>query len=210
AGSLTPAQRQQLATRVARWSGTSAEWVARHNLRPSVGEFRKELLRDEGFTVGRLDARYRGVDRENAGESYDFDPALSAWNHAFSPAINIYMRELGWETDLQYFLFGPVGPWNRNGDQTGEGLRRAMAENSYLHLLVQGGYYDGGTDYFSAKYTMWNLDPSGRLQDRMRFTGYRSGHMMYLRAEDLITSNQDIRDFIAWSLEAAVGPAGYR
>ncbi|NNF38387.1 MAG: carboxypeptidase [Gemmatimonadetes bacterium] len=210
AGSLTPAQRQQLATQVARWSGTSAEWVARHNLRPSVGEFRKELLRDEGFTVGRLDARYRGVDRENAGESYDFDPALSAWNHAFSPAINIYMRELGWETDLQYFLFGPVGPWNRNGDQTGEGLRRAMAENSYLHLLVQGGYYDGGTDYFSAKYTMWNLDPSGRLQDRMRFTGYRSGHMMYLRAEDLITSNQDIRDFIAWSLEAAVGPAGYR
>lgn len=207
-GSLSAAERNEIAREVARWSGTSAEWVLAHNLRPSVGEFRKELLRDEGRTVGRLDARYQGVDGRDAGESYDYDPALSAWNQAFSPAISIYMRsELGWETDLQYYLFGPVNPWNRNGDSTGEDLRRAMSENPYLHLYVQAGYYDGGTDYFSAKYTMWNLDPAGRLQDRMRFTGYRSGHMMYLRADDLSTSNQDIRDFIAWSLEATREPA---
>jgi carboxypeptidase C (cathepsin A) len=101
-----------------------------------------------------------------------------------------------------------VRPWNREGDTTGEDLRRAMSENPYLHLFVQSGYYDGGTDYFSAKYTMWNLDPAGRLQDRMRWKGYRSGHMMYLRAEDIVSSNQDVRDFIAWSLQATrTGPA---
>jgi carboxypeptidase C (cathepsin A) len=72
---------------------------------------------------------------------------------------------------------------------------------------VQSGYYDGGTDYFSAKYNLWQMDPSGRLLDRTRWTGYRSGHMMYLRAEDLATSNQDIRDFIAQALEAATVPA---
>jgi hypothetical protein len=43
----------------------------------------------------------------------------------------------------------------------------------------------------------------------MRFAGYRSGHMMYLRAEDLDRANQDIRDFLAWSLEATRGPARY-
>jgi carboxypeptidase C (cathepsin A) len=102
-----------------------------------------------------------------------------------------------------------VHPWNREGDETGESLRQAMASNPYLHLLVQSGYYDGGTDYFGAKYTMWNLDPAGRLQDRMRFRGYRSGHMMYLRDEDLATSNGDIRAFIAWALEAAERPARY-
>ena len=209
-GSLTGAERTGIAESAAQWAGVSPQWMLDHNLRPSVGEFRKELLRDEGFTVGRLDARYKGRDRENAGESYDYDPALSAWNHAFSPAINHYVRtELGWSTDLQYYLFGPVRPWNRDGDRTGENLRQAMAENPYLHLLVQAGYYDGGTDYFSAKYTMWNLDPAGLLQDRMRFAGYRSGHMMYLRAEDRVTSNQDIRDFIAWSVGAASGAAGY-
>ena len=209
-GALPERERERIAREFARWAGVSAEWVMNHNLRPSVGEFRKELLRDRGYTVGRLDARYKGIDRENAGDSYDYDPALSAWNHAFAPAMNDYIRnELGFETDLQYWLFGPVGPWNRQGDQTGEDLRRAMSENPNLHLLVQAGYYDGGTDYFSAKYTMWNLDPRGALQDRMRFEGYRSGHMMYLRSEDLETSNQHIRDFIAWSLEGVESGAGY-
>ncbi len=209
-GSLEESERQSIAEEFGRWSGTDPQWVMDHNLRPSVGQFRKELLRDRGMTVGRLDARYQGLDGMNAGQGYDYDPALSAWNHAFSPAINEYMRsELGLSVDLQYYLFGPVGPWNRSGDDTGENLRRAMAENPYLHLFVQAGYYDGGTDYFSAKYTMWNLDERGALQDRMWFKGYRSGHMMYLRMEDLESSNQDIRDFISWSMERAETPAGY-
>lgn len=209
AGSLTQAERATIARDAARWAGVSPQWYLDRNLRPTVGEFRKELLRDQGLTVGRLDARYRGRDRQDAGDAYNYDPAMAAWNHAFAPAINDYIRnDLGFETDLQYYLFGPVSPWNREGDQTGEQLRQAMSENPYLHLFVQSGYYDGGTDYFSAKYTMWNLDPAGRLQDRMRFKGYRSGHMMYLRAEDLVTSNQDIRDFMAWALDAVRrGPA---
>jgi carboxypeptidase C (cathepsin A) len=209
-GALQPDARRALARDVARYSGLSETFVLSHNLAPSVGVFRKELLRDRGLTVGRLDARYRGIDRQDAGESYDFDPALTAWNHSFTPAINHYLRsELGWMTDHQYFIFGPVHPWNRTGDQTGEQLRQAMSQNPFLHLLVQGGYYDGGTDYFGAKYTMWNMDPAGRLQDRMRFEGYRSGHMMYLRDEDLGPSNQHIRDFILWSLQATVAPARY-
>ena len=131
---------------------------------------------DPTLTVGRLDSRYRGVDRTDAGERYDYDPALTAWNHAFTPAINQYLREqLDYETDLQYWIFGPVNPWNRSGDTTGEDLRAAMAENPFLHLFVQSGYFDGGTDYFGAKYTMWNMDPAGRLRDRMRFQAYRSG-----------------------------------
>jgi carboxypeptidase C (cathepsin A) len=209
AGSLSAGERDAVARDAARWAGVTPRWFLDRNLRPSVGEFRKELLRDQGLTVGRLDARYRGVDRRDAGDAYDYDPAMAAWNHSFAPAINHYLRnDLGFRTDLQYFHFGPVSPWNREGDQTGEQLRRAMSENPYLHLFVQAGYYDGGTDYFSAKYTMWNLDPAGRLQERMRFAGYRSGHMMYLRAEDIVTSNQDVRDFIAWSLEAPRrGPA---
>jgi carboxypeptidase C (cathepsin A) len=150
------------------------------------------------------------VDRQDAGDRYDFDPALTAWNHAFAPAINHYLRDvLGYKTALQYNVFGPVSPWNRDGDQTGEQLRQAMAQNPYLHVLVQAGYFDGGTDYFNAKYTMWNMDPSGDMQDRMSFKGYRSGHMMYLRDEDLVTSNQDIRDFIQNAVQAGSLPAKY-
>jgi carboxypeptidase C (cathepsin A) len=209
-GALADAERRTLARDVSRYAGLSEGFVLSHNLAPPTSAFWKELLRDRGLTVGRLDSRYRGVDRQDAGERYDFDPALTAWNHAFTPAINHYLRsELGWATDHQYYIFGPVHPWNRSGDQTGEQLRQAMSQNPYLHLLVQSGYFDGGTDYFSAKYTLWNMDPAGRLQDRTRFAGYRSGHMMYLRDDDLGPSNQDIRDFILWSMERAVRPARY-
>jgi carboxypeptidase C (cathepsin A) len=62
--------------------------------------------------------------------------------------------------------------------------------------LIQSGYYDGATTYFNAKYTMWQVDPSGRMKDRFEFKGYRSGHMMYLRREDLKTANEDLRSFI--------------
>lgn len=43
---------------------------------------------------------------------------------------------------------------------------------------------------------MWQLDPNGKLKDRIPWEGYRSGHMMYLRKEDLKTSNDHLRKFI--------------
>jgi carboxypeptidase C (cathepsin A) len=170
--------------------------------------FWKELLRDQGFSIGRLDSRYRGTDRADSGTAPDFDPALASWNHAFAPAINHYLRDvLGYETDLQYWIFGEVRPWNSEGDRTGNQLQQAMSQNPYLHVMVQSGYFDGGTDYFNAKYTMWNIDPSGRFQERMVWKGYRSGHMMYLRKPDRKTANDDIRAFIARALEAGRKPA---
>ena len=93
-------------------------------------------------------------------------------------------------------MFGPVYPWNDDDDEVRENLRQAMAQNPYLNVLVQSGYYDGATTYFNAKYTMWQIDPSGRMKDRFEFKGYRSGHMMYLRREDLKKSNDDLRAFI--------------
>ena len=71
-----------------------------------------------------------------------------------------------------------------------------MAENPYLNVLFQTGYYDGACTYFASKYTMWQIDPSGKMQDCFSFKGYRSGHMMYLRKEDLKKSNDDLREFI--------------
>ena len=207
-GSLPAALRQSLARQYARYAGIDERVVLQHNLAVPTSFFWKELLRDEGLTVGRLDSRYRGLDRADAGESPDFDPALTSWNHAFAPAINHYLRDvLGFRTDLQYWLFGPVNPWNRQGDQTGQQLQQAMGQNPFLHVMTQSGYFDGGTDYFSAKYNMWAMDPAGRFQDRLSFKGYRSGHMMYLRAEDLATSNEDIRQFIARTLPRAGQPA---
>lgn len=209
-GFLDEEKKEFIAEKISNYSGLSKQSIINHNLRVPTSFFWKELLRDQGLTVGRLDSRYRGIDRSDAGDRYDHDPALTSWNHSFTPAINYYLREhLGYQTDLQYKIFGPVHPWDRSEDSTGDDLRSAMAQNPYLNVIVQAGYYDGATDYFSAKYTMWNMDPGGKLRERMRFEGYRSGHMMYLRQEDLETSNQHIREFILDSIPADDEPAKY-
>jgi carboxypeptidase C (cathepsin A) len=209
-GFLPEDRKKYIAEKMARYSGLSTTVILQHNFDVPTDFFWKELLRDKSFTVGRLDSRYRGIDKQDAGNRPDFNSELTAWLHAFTPAINIYTRnELNYKTDAQYMMFGAVHPWDRTGDKTGENLRQAMAQNPYLHVMIQSGYYDGACDYFNAKYSMWQMDPSGRLKNRLSWKGYRSGHMMYLRKQDLATANEDIRQFIKASLPAPGTPAKY-
>lgn len=209
-GFIDETKRKETAAKYARYTGLSEKVVLQHNLMVPTSFFWKELLRDKGLTVGRLDSRYRGIDGKDAGERPDYNSELTSWLHSFTPAINYYLRDvLKYKTDLQYYMFGPVRPWDNSNDNTGENLRLAMAENPYMRLMVQSGYFDGATNYFEAKYTMWQIDPSGKMKDRMEFKGYRSGHMMYLRAEDLATSNEHIREFIKKSTPAPGQPAKY-
>lgn len=196
-GFIKASEKQQVAEKMARYSGLSVQAVLQNNLDVPTSYYWKELLRDKGVTIGRLDSRYLGIDGRDAGVRPDYSAELTSWLHSFTPAINYYLREeLGYKTDVKYNMFGDVHPWDREDDHTGENLRLAMAENPFMKVLVQSGYYDGATNYFDAKYTMWQIDPSGKMKDRLSFEGYRSGHMMYLRREDLQTANEDIREFI--------------
>lgn len=210
-GSISDAERKEAAKRIARYSGLSEKVVMEHNLRIPKNFFWKELLRDEGYTIGRLDSRYLGLDKNNSGERPDYAPELTTWLHSFTPAINYYIKNvLKYDTDLHYNMFGPVRPWDRSGNTTGDDLRQAMSQNPYLHVMVQSGYFDGGTDYFNAKYNLWQMDLSGRLKDRMSWRGYRSGHMMYLRKEDLQNANEHIREFIKQTTPKEGQPAQYK
>lgn len=209
-GSLDEGAKQTLAKRAATYAGISSESFMAHNLNLPTRYFWKELLRDEGYTVGRLDSRYKGIDKMEAGISPDFNAELSSWLHSFTPAINHYLStDLNFKTDVKYNMFGSVHPWDRNNNRSFEQLRAAMAQNPSLHVLVQSGYFDGATDYFHAKYNLWQIDQAGQMQDRMDFIGYRSGHMMYLRKEDLEKSNEDIRQFIKKSLPKENSPIKY-
>ena len=197
-GFISDIERNKIAERMSYFSGIKKNVILQHNLDVPKDYFWKELLRDEnGFTIGRLDSRYKGLDKKLAGDSPDYNSEITSWLHSFTPAINYYIREhLNFKTDVTYNVFGPVRPWDNRNDNVREGLRQAMAQNPYLKVLIQSGYYDGATTYFNAKYTMWQTDPSGRMKDRFYFKGYRSGHMMYLRSKDLKKSNDDLRDFI--------------
>ncbi len=207
-GGLIPAaEREAIAKQVARLTGLSAEFVLQNNLRVDMGRFRKELLRDRGLTVGRLDSRYTGTDRDAAGESIEFDPAMEAWNGPFGATVNDYLRsELKWDTDDKYYVWGNVRPWRQDPQtRVGELLRGAMTRNPYLEVLVLEGYYDGATDYFSAQYTMSHLDTSGSLSKRIHFAFYESGHMMYVSTAALAQAKRDLAAFVQATAQEAVG-----
>lgn len=209
-GFLDPQKKQAIAKKMAYYSGLTEQSILQNNLDVPYQYFWKDLLRDKGYTVGRLDSRYLGIDSKDAGVSPDYNAEITSWEHSFTPAINYYIREvLNYKTDIKYNMFGPVHPWDRSNDHTGDNLREAMAENPYMKVMIQSGYYDGACTYFNAKYSMWHLDPSGKMKDRLSFKGYRSGHMMYLRQEDLKKANEDLREFIKSTLPAKGQAAKY-
>ena len=202
--------REKMAERIAYYSGISKQSVLDNNLAPSASFFWKELLREQNRTIGRLDSRYLGIDEKRSGDRPDYNAELTSWLHSFTPAINYYLREeLKFVTDIKYNMFGPVRPWDRSDNNSGRQLRQAMAQNPYLNVLIQSGYFDGATNYFDAKYNMWHLDPSAQMIDRIEFKGYESGHMMYLRRVDLKNANDDIREFILRS-DSNGKPAEYQ
>ena len=200
-GFLNQSEKQQLAKEISLLTGIKIEEVLNNNLNISTYFFWKELLRDEGYTIGRLDSRYKGIDSKDSGVYPEYNAEYDSWNHSFTPAMNSYIKEiLNFQTDVKYNTYArgelSVRPWDSENYPTRRNFRLAIAQNPFLNVLVQSGYYDGATTFSAGRYTIQQVDPSGKLQERFTFKGYESGHMMYLRREDLQKSNQDLRDFI--------------
>lgn len=201
---LASAERAAVRPQLARFTGVSEQFLDRADLRLSPGRFYKELLRDRGLTIGRLDTRYTGRDYDNAGEEPDNDPSFYAIDGAYTAAMNAYARgTLKYSPDLVYSSIGGVRDWEwkLDGPRGGEGylnvapyLGRAMRENSGLRVFVGQGYYDFATPFFGAEYSLsrTGIPDDGRIQWRY----YHAGHMMYVRDEDLRKLSADIRAFI--------------
>ncbi len=57
-GFIDEAKRKLIAAKMSRYSGLSEKIILQHNLSVPTQFFWKELLREKGFTIGRLDSRY--------------------------------------------------------------------------------------------------------------------------------------------------------
>ena len=151
-GFISNEEKAQVAKRMSYYTGLSEKSILQNNLDVPTSVFWKDLLRDKtGQTIGRLDSRYLGIDKVESGSRPDYSAELTSWLHSFTPAINYYVREhLKFKTDIKYNMFGPVHPWDDSNNDVREGLRQAMAENPYLNVLFQTGYYDGACTYFAS------------------------------------------------------------
>lgn len=204
---LTDAQKNDLAASFASFTGLSTDFILRNNFRVDLGEFNKELLRSERRTTGRLDSRFKGIDRDAAGDNPDGDPSINAIRPPYTAAFNSYVRgELNYKSDTEYYILGGgiSAPWNWNVSNgyadTSLPLKDAMAKNPYMKIWIAQGYYDMATPFYAAEYTVsaMNLDPS--LRSNVNFTYYEAGHMMYIDIRQLKKLHDDAATFIAKSL----------
>jgi carboxypeptidase C (cathepsin A) len=177
--------------------------VERSKLRIDAFQYFKELLRERGLTVGRLDSRLTGKDRLGVTEHAEYDPLLTNVQGPYTAGFYDYVRsELKFESDLPYeIISGFVHPWsyaefeNKYVDVS-ETLRKAMNINPYLKVFIANGYYDLGTPYFATEYTFDHLGLDEDLRQNISMEYYEAGHMMYIHLPSLRQLKKDLSGFI--------------
>ena len=205
---LTNVERDSVAARLHEYTGLSEDFIRKARLRITPDRFQKELLRSQGRTVGRLDARFVGVDHDAVGETPEYDAANSAINGPFTSAFNHYLHsDLHYDAGATYLTtnYPVVGAdWDNRHRVAGsrwpipdvsEDLREAMSQNPHLRVFSANGYFDFATPFFETEYTLQHmgLDPS--LEKNISYGYYESGHMIYLHPSALAQLKHDLGAF---------------
>jgi carboxypeptidase C (cathepsin A) len=213
---LTDEEKNSVAQQMSRFLGISPDYIVRSNLRVQDDRFRRELLRDRGQIIGRIDSRYVGTEADNAGAGTSYDPQASAITGGFVGALNDYLyRDLGYKTELVYrpnnyaAIYGGPDGWNfqhkgPDGDQqiadTSVDLANAMRQNPRMKVLSVNGYYDLATPFHGADYEFGHLALEPQLQGNIRYTYYEAGHMMYIDPASARQLKADLAAFYASAL----------
>lgn len=205
---ISDAERSDIARQMSRFIGLSPQFIENANLRVDLSSFRKELLRDQRLTVGRLDSRYRGIDPDASGSRPEYDVANTAITGAYFAAFQDYVANtLNYETELAYNLSarGESFEWDwshrppagrpQTTPNTAVDLAAAMRLNPYLKVLSLNGYYDMATPFFSTEFDMAHMMMEPEQRRNIEFTYYPAGHMMYLDQGSLEALHDDLGRF---------------
>lgn len=204
---LSEAKKEQLVIRLAHFTGLCQNDAEVYLQSIFAGNFStsffwQKLFSGKELYLGGLDGRYRSL-------YPGLNPTDAAINQSFTPAINSYLQNnLKYKSDLNYVItksFVTYYPFSNNWTfntfgESAQSLQRAMASNPFMQILFQTGIYDPSNSNLSKMMQMWQLDPGGKLKDRIHFKLYNAGHMMYVRRQDRKAVNDDLRLFILNSI----------
>ncbi len=211
--SLSADRRAKILKQLQAFTGMSKTYLENTNLRINSFDYFKELLRDQRYTVGRYDARFKGLDRVWNTQGPDYDPSDSAITPPFTSCMNDYLRtELGYKTNSRYYVLGEglTGPWKFDEGQlpdTSESLRSAMHQNPYTKLFVAMGYYDLACPLVTVEQILNEMELDPRLASNVSRGYYAAGHMMYLDTDCRKKLHNDLATFIE-SASHPTAPAG--
>ena len=180
-------ERNKIMEKYSFFTGLSERFVEDFNMRVDPSSFRKELLRDEGFSVGRLDSRYKNSDYISGGQYSDTDVSSEGFMSAYVTAIHTWFSEIGVEMDMLYqsgdskVFYSWKHPQQWKGTDFGyvntvPHIARAQRYNKDFKVYVSCGLYDLATPCFTAENFM---NDNSVDMSRVIFSEFESGHMMY-------------------------------
>lgn len=203
---LSATERSNVIAKLQQYTGLSRDYLDKANLRVTASQFEKELLREHGQTVGRLDARFTGETGDLLAENADYDPQSVDISSAYVSLFNQYMHEdLHYGKDKLYAISGRVNPWDwKHGQERGwpghtnvaTDLARTLTVNPRLHVMLNSGLFDLATPYFASEWTMDHLGVPARVRSQITEAEYLSGHMVYVHVPSLAQFKTNVAAFI--------------
>ncbi|MFM7854111.1 MAG: carboxypeptidase, partial [Flammeovirgaceae bacterium] len=208
---LTNDERNVIANKLAGYSGCSADFWKKADLRVQAGEFFAELLRSEGKIVGRLDSRYKGDNQDMLSQFADEDPQSSAISPAFTAGfLNYFYNDLKVNKKLNYMTsaYGREGfkwDWKHEGNMrwgtsaainTGIDMAQAMTKDPNVKVLILNGVYDIATVFYGVEHTIDHLGLTPELKKNIIMKYYEAGHMMYTHQPSIEKFRKDVVEFI--------------
>ena len=208
---LSIQEKNSIASKLAMYSGLSADFWLKADLRVTNGEYFQELLRDEGETVGRLDSRFTGVNEDLLGQFAQTDPQSDAISAPYIAAFKNYLYEdLGVRKDLSYVTTagqreGFKWDWKHQGNiswnaqvavSTLPDMTSAMNRNPNLKILILNGYYDLATVFYGVEHSINHMGLKPELKQNIIMKYYEAGHMMYTHPPSMEQFKADVDAFI--------------
>ena len=200
-GALTPAERDGMYGKLARWTGLSREFIAANDGRIPLPRAQAALLAGERKIHGRLDSRFTAYNTDPGAGTPSFDPSESNIRNSYTPVMNDYARRhLGWKDERTYWILGGgIGPWRYEQGRFPNvvpSLERAFVKNPDMKLYVALGYYDMATPYWAVQYTLDHMSVDPKIRAGIRKGYFTAGHMMYIDEPSMKGMRADLRTFI--------------
>jgi len=186
AGTADAAAVKRIVAQVTEYTGLDPTLVARRQGRIDVDTFLRESHRAEHQVGSIYDSNVTAYDPfPGSLENRAGNPILNAAiGPTTSAMVDFITRQVGWKTEAHYeaLSYDVNQAWNQGDtdDRPVSELRRAVANDPKMAVLIAHGYNDLACPYFTSRLIIDQLPDYG-VPQRVRLAVFPGGHMFYAR-----------------------------